>query len=507
MQVGIVTVRAGAYCRVSTDEQAREGLSLPAQRDALLAFCRSQSWDVADIYVDDGYSGKDLQRPAMQRLLADVTARKINLVLVYKLDRLSRRQKDVLYLLEDVFEPAGVAFRSATEPFDTTTPFGKAMLGMLSVFAQLERETIVERTKMGMKQRIKSGDWHGGTRATFGYDYRAGESRALIVNPDQAETVRLMFGLYTDDLMGYEAIARYLNGENPSGRIYATPMRAKRWVATTVARILRNPIYTGRMIHGYHGKRELYPGNHEALIPDEAFARTQEIMADRRDQQKSPKRRSLLSGLLVCAECGGKMRSKSQWVNWPRTPKKVHHNYVCYNYLGEPSHMATKPCSAGYRHGPAIERQVIDRLAEYAFDPAIVDRIAADAIAATNESAEQDRARSERLGKELATTQKRIDRWLEAFESGDLRPEEFRVRVSVLQKQREGIEAELGAIRLAGARQAKNLQRTEGLRQRLVDVGALLPLASPGELWAILHALIGEIHVNSAGEITEIKFL
>lgn len=500
-------MKAALYLRVSTEDQAREGLSLPAQREALTSFCRSQGWKMADVYVDDGYSGKDLDRPAMQRLIGDVAGRKIGLVLVYKLDRLSRRQKDVLHLLEDVFEPAGVAFRSATEPFDTTTPFGKAMLGMLSVFAQLERETIVERTKMGMQQRIKAGDWHGGTRATFGYDYRPAESRALIVNHDQADTVRLMFRLYADDLMGYEAIARYLNGDNPEKRVYATPRRAKQWIATTVARILRNPIYTGRMLHGYHGKRKLYPGNHEALVPDETYERAQQIMADRRAGQKAPKRRSLLSGLVVCAECGGKMRSKSQWINWPKKPKKTHHNYVCYNYLGEPLHLATRSCSAGYRHGPDLERQVLDRLAAYAFDAAAIDTAVADAVAATRETVAHDRARAEHLTREIATVRRRLERWYDAFEDGGLPADEFRERVAELQSRREQLESELRAMESAGKEQAKAQAHAEQLRDRLANLATLLPDATREELWAILHNLVEEIRVDADGTISAVRFI
>lgn len=115
--------RAACYTRVSTDEQAREGLSLPGQEERLRAFCASQGWQVAGLYVDDGYSGTTLERPGMRRLLADIAAGQVDLVVVYKLDRLSRRQMHVLHLLEDVFEPAQVGFRSATEPIDTTTPF------------------------------------------------------------------------------------------------------------------------------------------------------------------------------------------------------------------------------------------------------------------------------------------------------------------------------------------------------------------------------------------------
>lgn len=420
---------------------------------------------------------------------------------MYKLDRLSRRQRDVLHLLEEVFEPAGVAFRSVTEPFDTTTPFGRSMLGMLSVFAQLERETIVERSRMGMKQRIKSGDWHGGTRATFGYDYRAGESRALLVNPAQAETVRLMFCLYTEDLMGYEAIAGEL-----TQRGCPTPRGAGRWQPSTVARILRNPIYTGRMLHGFHGKRDLYPGNHEALIADDLFARAQRIMRERREQQAAPKRRSLLSGLLRCAECGGKMRSKTQWVNWPRLPKKMHRNYVCYNYLGEPAHLVTRRCSAGYRHGPDVERQVIERLSRYAFEPDLIDQTVREVLAAGRDAAEHEAAREQQLRRELDGIEGRLGRWYAAFEDGSLPAAEFGQRVSALHRRREELEAELARLRGAGEARQEAEGRAEDLRRQLADLPDLLPTLTQDELWSVLHNLVSEIRVDAGGRVRDVQF-
>src|SRR5579875_2069397 len=131
------------YCRVSTEEQAVSGFSIDHQKERLIAYCKSQGWDNFSIYVDDGCTGTNLDRPQMQRLIRDVQAGLINTVLVYKLDRLSRKQKDVLYLLEDLFERHQVVFRSATEPFDTSTSLGRAMIGILAVFGQLERDTIV----------------------------------------------------------------------------------------------------------------------------------------------------------------------------------------------------------------------------------------------------------------------------------------------------------------------------------------------------------------------------
>ncbi|EQD48514.1 integrase, partial [mine drainage metagenome] len=146
-----------------------EGFSLSAQRESLAAFVRSQGWETEDLYADEGFSGKDLHRPALGRLIQGAQEKRIDVVLVWKVDRLSRRQQDVLHLIEDVFAPNGVGFRSVTEAFDTTTPAGMAMLGMLAVFAQLERATIVERSLVGMRRRILERRWTG--VAPYGYRY------------------------------------------------------------------------------------------------------------------------------------------------------------------------------------------------------------------------------------------------------------------------------------------------------------------------------------------------
>lgn len=131
--------KTGIYVRVSTGHQAEEGYSIQEQRERLTSYCKARGWLIHDIYVDAGWSGANLNRPAMDQLIEDVQDKKIDTVLVYKLDRLSRSQKDTLFLIEDIFLPNGVDFVSMQESFDTSTPFGRAMLSILSVFSQLER--------------------------------------------------------------------------------------------------------------------------------------------------------------------------------------------------------------------------------------------------------------------------------------------------------------------------------------------------------------------------------
>ena len=180
--------KAAIYIRVSTDFQAEEGYSIEAQKEQLTAYCVSKSIKNYDYYIDGGWSGSNIERPEIQRLIKDVKDDKISHVIVYKLDRLSRSQKDTLYLIEDVFNPHGVDFVSLNESMDTSTPMGRLMLGILSAFAQLERENIRLRTRMGMKERVKAGLWMGGGRVPFGYDYDK-EQGILVPNKDVEKVI------------------------------------------------------------------------------------------------------------------------------------------------------------------------------------------------------------------------------------------------------------------------------------------------------------------------------
>lgn len=192
------TKKTALYIRVSTDAQFEEGYSVEAQKQKLEQYCKLKDITDYEFYIDGGWSGSNIDRPEIKHLIDEIIGGKVGAVIVYKLDRLSRSQKDTIFLLEEVFNPYNCSFVSLNENFDTTTPYGKAMIGILSVFAQLERENIKERTRMGMYERVKSGYWMGGGRVPFGYDYD--QSRDILVPNEHAEDVKQIFDLY---LQGY----------------------------------------------------------------------------------------------------------------------------------------------------------------------------------------------------------------------------------------------------------------------------------------------------------------
>ncbi len=286
----IIVKKVALYIRVSTARQDQEGYSIPLQKERLIAYCKAKGWVVAGIFVDPGHSGSSLDRPGMARLIEGVEAGKYDVVLVYKLDRLSRSQKDTLFLIEDVFMTNKTDFVSMQESFDTTTIYGRAMVGVLSVFAQMERETIAERTLMGRAGRAEEGLWHGGGTDPIGYNYIDGE---LVVNEDEAEQVRMVYDLYASGHSVTE-ITRRMEG-------YRT--KHGDWSHTsTVGNVLDNPLYAGT-VH-FDGVRG--PGKHTAII-----ARgVDQIVKNRRERlrimESAADSEFLLTSMIYCGHCGAR---------------------------------------------------------------------------------------------------------------------------------------------------------------------------------------------------------
>ena len=249
----------------------------------MISYAKSKDYTEFEYYIDGGYSGKDLNRPAIQRLIEDCKNHKIDAVFVFKLDRISRSQRDTLYLIEEVFNKYDVSFISMRENFDTSTPFGKAMIGVLSVFAQLERETILERTRIGLKKRAEAGLWRGGGKIPFPYRYDR-NTGTLIPIPEQVELLHKMISLY-------------ISGKsfNVIGKIVGMD---ESMVETRILSITN----TGKVPY----KDEVYDGQHEAVVSDELY---EEILRVNKVRSREKyERHYLLSGKVFCGHCGAKYR-------------------------------------------------------------------------------------------------------------------------------------------------------------------------------------------------------
>ncbi len=319
---------AALYERVSTDAQFEEGYSIDAQKKQLEAYCISKGIQKFKHYTDGGWSGSTIERPCMEQLVEDIKNGKISHVVVYKLDRLSRSQKDTLYLIEDLFMPNGVDFVSLTESLDTSTPMGRAMIGILAAFAQLERENIRMRTRMGMKERVKDGYWMGGGRIPYGYDYD--KNQGILVPNKDADTVRRIYDLY---IQGY------------SGQVIADLLGLK-YDKLAIQILCRKSNYG--MIE-YNG--EVYQGRHEPIISKETYDEAMRVMETRKKGTNTSK--SLLSGLMVCGKCGAKMYYQS-WGSGKY--KKI----KCYSQQTSKKYLIKDPeCNQKMYDDSEVEKEVL----------------------------------------------------------------------------------------------------------------------------------------------------
>lgn len=354
-------VRVAIYIRVSTQEQAEEGHSIPMQTDRLKKYCEAKGWIVANVYTDPGYSGSNINRPALTKMISDIGSGSIDMVLVYKLDRLSRSQKDTLYLIEDIFLKNNVDFVSMNENFDTSTPFGRAMIGILSVFAQLEREQIKERMAMGHVGRAKEGYWRGGSGAPIGYDFIDGK---LVINDYEAIQIREIFDLFLKgnsihsitDIMKLRYNNRY-SGWNNYG---------------TVSKILKNTIYIGKIKYKGHE----YEGQHEPIISNEIFDAAQlrysEFARGLTASQKSPyKGKHLLSGLLFCGNCGARYFTKCVMSKKAGT----YYYYICYSRDGNREMKKIDHCKNPNYREDMLNNIVIKEILCLTFNPDAIDKM------------------------------------------------------------------------------------------------------------------------------------
>jgi site-specific DNA recombinase len=258
------------YTRKSSEEGLEQGFnSLDAQREACQAFILSQKalgWKVAGCYDDGGFSGGNVERPGLQRLLADIAAKRVRVVVVYKVDRLTRSLADFAKLVE-LFDAQGVSFVSVTQQFNTTSSMGRLTLNVLLSFAQFEREVTGERIRDKIAASKKKGLWMGGN-APMGY---VPHERTLRIDEVQAQRVREIFSLYLELGSVYKLKAELHR------RGWTTPMRGGKlggrpFHRGNLYRMLANPIYIGQIGH----KGVTYPGQHPAIIDAALWQAVQE---------------------------------------------------------------------------------------------------------------------------------------------------------------------------------------------------------------------------------------
>jgi site-specific DNA recombinase len=357
---GVQPVRCAIYTRKSSEEGLdKEFNSLDAQREAAEAYIRSQQAEgwiaLPETYGDGGFTGANMERPALGRLLSGIEAGRVDCVVVYKVDRLSRSLLDFARIIGE-FEKHGTTFVSVTQQFNTSTPVGRLTLHILLSFAQFEREIISERTRDKKAAAKRKGKWTGGY-VPLGYDLDAHLGR-LLVNPEEAERVRSIFELFTK-LRSVETTVTELEQRGWTTKIWVTgkdkPHGGASFTTASLTRLLTNELYTGSV--SYRG--ESYRGEHERIVDRRLWKRVNGIL-ETIQATAIPKERNkngaLLKGLLHCQGCG-----KPMVPTYTAKGERRYRYYVCRS--------AGAPCSGQSVVAPAIETSVIDQLEGRARQP------------------------------------------------------------------------------------------------------------------------------------------
>ncbi|WP_234447066.1 recombinase family protein [Virgibacillus salexigens] len=404
--------KVAIYCRVSTEEQASEGYSIDAQLDLLRQYAKLYGWQVSHEYIDEGISGKSIKgRPAMQRLVSDIEKEEFQAVLVWKISRLSRNMLDTLVLL-DKFEKYNVKFISYSENFDTGSPIGRLVLQLMASIAEMERNTLSENVKLGMKQRALQGEWNGGI--VFGYD---SIEKELIINQQEAKVIQLIFDQYAKG-KGLKAIANYVNKQG-----YRTK-KDRYFSINGIATILDNPVYNGKIswlkVENWDTKRRkgknpnpiLVEGKHEPIINDELWNIVQTRRKSKSFKQRQSNEPFLLSSVLRCPDCGqGMVPSITTYTRKDGTKRK-HRYYVCSDFHNKGSSACRANSIKAYNaENTTIEKiqEVINNKEDFALK---VNSLNKDSVNSTKEI----QLELENIDKRIIELKELQDKYFEAYE-------------------------------------------------------------------------------------------
>jgi DNA invertase Pin-like site-specific DNA recombinase len=438
-KAGRQRLRCAIYTRKSTEEGLEQDFnSLDAQREACEAFISSQKhegWVILQAQYDDGgYSGGTLERPALQRLLADIHGSKVDVVVVYKIDRLTRSLLDFAKIVE-VFDAHGVSFVSVTQAFNTATSMGRLTLNVLLSFAQFEREVTGERIRDKIAASKKKGMWMGGY-PPLGYDVK---DRKLIVNETEAETVRYIFRRY-QELGSVRLLKEHLDqGGIVSKRRTAADGRThggKSFTRGALYHMLQNRLYRGQIVY----KNQAYPGEHAPIIDADLWQEVQQTLAANRVNRSAGNGNhqvSLLAGLIYDAH------------GEPMTPSHAVKKGVRYRYYVSKSLVTggTKAARRGQRIPDAhIEALVTGRIRTWLGDPV--------AVLNAVQSYESDAIAQKRLLDEAA----RLDRFWQELDPDRLRAI-LRAAVTSVQVHSDRVDVSLDQMGVALWLNAKDQPR------------------------------------------------
>ncbi len=492
-------VRCAIYTRKSTDENlCLEFNSLDAQRDAAEAYITSQKhagWVCLEQHYDDGgFSGGTVERPAFQQLMDDVEEGRIDCIVVYKIDRLSRSLMDFARIM-GTLEDRRVSLVSVTQQFNTTTSMGRLTLNILLSFAQFEREIISERTRDKIASARRRGKWTGGA-PILGYDReRDNRGSRLRVNPKESERVREIFRLYLQSGSLLPTL-RALTERGDKTKRYQTvagPWRGGHaFDKSGLQKLLTNVTYLGKITH----KGEVFDGEHEAIVDEELFGQVQgQLRRNRNSGGKHARNKygALLKGLVRCKHCGCAMSH-----HFATRGDRRYRYYVCIR--AQKSGWDT--CPAPSLPAKELEDFILEQIRSLGKDPAVLE----EAVRTTQRQLQEEIEGLERRRKEVEGRVRKIGRSI-----GDLAPragfDEGATReMGILQARLKDEQAEI----------TKFNERIAGLRKRMLDsdelTGALEafdPLwdcLSPTDKFRLIHLLVDRIEYDGEAEALSVTF-
>jgi site-specific DNA recombinase len=496
---GTPVVRVAIYCRqsVTKDESDPHG-SVGTQREAAEDYVASQKslgWRALPARYDDlGLSGKNTDRPAFQRMLADIEAGQIDVVAVYKIDRLSRSVADFTRLMED-FDRRGVTFVSVTQAFDTRTSMGRLTLNILGSFAQFEREQIADRVRDSMLAARKRGAWTGG-RPLLGYDIVDG---ALVVNEPEAAIVRELFLSYLQrrslnavvDECRRRGITNKTFTNRRGERVQGGPI-----AKTTLRALLSNPLFVGRI----NADGEAVPGDQKAIVDEQTWDAVQALLdehgAPGRDRPRTEWRVPLL-GLLRCGVCGSAMTHSTT-----RRAGRAHSSFVCVKAQKQ----GAAACPGSRAPSPQMVAAVVERIRAIGSDQAVFDATLAAcrkqlAVAPAARDAERRRLRADRdrLGAERAGL-------AHALAQPGFRPEALAARLAEVDATLASMQENAMGPHLAEASPGGGFGGPEALRGSLRRFGPVWDALLPAEQARLLALLIETVTFDARSSSLTIAF-
>ena len=502
------------YCRVSTIEQAEEGYSIDEQERLLRDWCNRMNYSVYKVYSDRGISGKDIKnRPALKELLKDAEERKFQMVISWKINRISRKLSDVLKIV-DILEQNNIAFNSYSEQFDNSTPAGKMQFQMMALIGEFERGTIAQNVKMGMCAKAKSGEWCGGQ--VLGYDLVPVENQEgakrrkskLTINKKEAESVRFIFNEYVSG-KGYKAITNQLN------KLGYKTKKGNDFSVGSIREILTNPVYIGKVRYNvrqnWSEKRRrninanpiITDGLHEPIIDESLWDKVQAIMESKKGK---PSRiydgEYPLTGILRCPKCGaGMVISRTTNKLADGTKKRIVY-YCC----GAWKNKGTSVCNSNTIRVEKANEYVFNKLSELLTNEKMVKAIVKNV---NNERVRKINPAKKELSKidnELEKLDKKRTKLFEAYEDEIITKEEFRERKEELTKRIKALEAEKAPLIVTLSDNVNEELPYELIKSVLENFSKVLTESSTREQQKkLLHMIISEITVNELREIDSIK--